>query len=321
MPQQNNTPLVFRRELERAAYDIARAVRGCPQRFESAGEWLDDHFGEDAIDGVDNKPSERWIAYQKNRQVGPVAFVQPPIEIRSSRHRRYYDRMQLAVWELTAAARQSQFLTNDLAAAVVLVAWILTDPDSMSSDLNLTEFENWQWPHYRKHLADKLYPPPVSEGPGNSEWELLTLRAWDRLKDMPSAPLTKPADVVDKWFTITQAAICSGKSKPEICKLADEGRSGRGRKGRPPIIDNGKSGRERRIDCSSVWRLQLAESERTPIDSDGDAATETQSNQKILVEDGWICIQCHREHARKPEQCANPNCLGEVFKPKKRQSR
>lgn len=89
---------------------IAIDVRENPNRYSRAGKWLDGYC----------KDKER-------RQVSQVR------------------RLGEAQQYLVKKYEEQSFIPEDDARCIILITWLLTDPDAEKADLNITQFDKWSW--------------------------------------------------------------------------------------------------------------------------------------------------------------------------------
>lgn len=99
---------------------------------------------------------------------------------------------------LTADVARSLFIGLEEARRIILITWLLYDPDSENSGLNLTEFESWSWsdrlPSTRKFLAcyekSKGWQTEIVDNP----WMKRVRIAWDEIqaaKELETKKLTE----------------------------------------------------------------------------------------------------------------------------------
>ena len=85
---------------------------------------------------------------------------------------------------LTADPARSLFIGLEKARCIILITWLLYDPDSENSALNLTEFESWSWlerlPSTQKFLAN--YRNERTHRVEDNEWMRLVRVAWDEIQ-------------------------------------------------------------------------------------------------------------------------------------------
>jgi hypothetical protein len=86
---------------------------------------------------------------------------------------------------LTADPARSLFIGLEKARRIILITWLLYDPDSENSGLNLTDFESWSWskrlPSTKKFLACYKEKNWHTSAPDN-EWMVLARIAWEEIQ-------------------------------------------------------------------------------------------------------------------------------------------
>ena len=113
---------------ERTLYArVAEHVRTHPRVYRQAGAWLDTDFGRKA-----------WEIGQA--QNSKPHSENPPLT------RWEYNRLNLIwrAWE-NILKDQPGRITQDLATRILLITWLLWDPDANCAKLGITEFEKWPW--------------------------------------------------------------------------------------------------------------------------------------------------------------------------------
>lgn len=148
---------------------------------------------------------------------------------------------------LTADPARSLFIGLEKARRVILITWLLYDPDSENSGLNLTGFEGWPWssrlPSTQKFLAN--YRNERTYAVEDNRWMVLVRTAWDEIqaaKSIQTIPkgnkgkgkrrqrntklTNKQKEVWEKIHTEKktqeQAAYELGCSVPNICQRLKE---------------------------------------------------------------------------------------------------
>lgn len=112
---------------------IAIDVKEHPNRYSRVGKWLDKYC------------EGRRKDIKKRRQ----ALL----------HRRFLEARRY----LLDKYKEQDFIPKDEARRIILITWLLTDPDAEKADLNITQFEKWSWEPANSIFGD-------SRGKASSFW-------------------------------------------------------------------------------------------------------------------------------------------------------
>jgi len=112
---------------------IAIDVREHPNRYSRVGKWLDKYC------------EGRRKDIKKRRQ----ALL----------HRCFLEARRY----LLDKYKEQDFIPEDEARRIILITWLLTDPDAEKADLNITQFEKWLWEPANSIFGD-------SRGKASSFW-------------------------------------------------------------------------------------------------------------------------------------------------------
>lgn len=87
---------------------IAIDVREHPNKYRNAGEWLDKYWGE-------KRQVPQLVRFNEARQ------------------------------DLLKNYKEQDFISEDDTRCIILITWLLTDPDAEKPKFNITEFAKWSW--------------------------------------------------------------------------------------------------------------------------------------------------------------------------------
>ena len=147
----------FQRKEQDLFFEIARDIKTSPEKYREAGKQLDKFYSKD----------EYWA----NREIELTcckAYLNPEAPLHKEwgqeflKHQKerkkelelllkVKDNSPLAlrlrdVWEfLEVNYTLTSSLGDNEAKTILLIVWLLTDPDADKANLNLTQFENWPW--------------------------------------------------------------------------------------------------------------------------------------------------------------------------------
>ena len=126
---------------------IADHVQANPNYYKEAGEWLDEYCSESTYWlRQDNKLEE----LKKKHAEFPVLAHQKTIEnlknwIKKKRTPALLKRFQEARHYLLDKYGDENFVSKEIAAKVIIITWLLTDPDAEKRKIGITELETWPW--------------------------------------------------------------------------------------------------------------------------------------------------------------------------------
>jgi len=128
-------------------HKVAQDIKDRPAKYREAGKWLDEYCGEDAY--WQRQEKELKELRRKEREFPnwpiPKQVRQLEQEIEQRRTPALAVRFQEARDYLFEKYKQQQFIPEDDAKRIILIAWLLTDPDAEKADLAITELEKWTW--------------------------------------------------------------------------------------------------------------------------------------------------------------------------------
>lgn len=127
--------------------DIAKDIRKNPARYREAGKWLDEYCSEESYwQRQENKLKE--LQSQKKRF--PALLIVQEVEqleqeIETKRTPALLIRFQEARDNLLEKYEDQQFIPEDDARRIILIVWLLTEPDVEETDAGVTELQKWPW--------------------------------------------------------------------------------------------------------------------------------------------------------------------------------
>ena len=171
---------------------IAEHIKGDPDGYREAGEWLDREYGNEAFWRRHRRELRELIGKEK---AGTLAAGgrEGLKKIRSwprgspERKRRTF----LELRRFTAATKLyfddlPAFTTDTEARRILLMTWLMTDPDADKARLGLTEFEDWPWEVEEQdtHFASRRFASDWWRYPseGYFKWRDLARRAWETVR-------------------------------------------------------------------------------------------------------------------------------------------
>jgi len=125
---------------------IARHIRTNPTAYTETGKWLDEYCSEDSYWQRQEHKLKELKELQKGISAFPVHRVkQLEEEIETRRTPASIIRFQEACDYLQEKYKDQQFIPEDDARRIILITWLLTDPDAERSSLTITELDKWSW--------------------------------------------------------------------------------------------------------------------------------------------------------------------------------
>ncbi len=126
---------------------IAEHIRTNHSDYKQAGKWLDEYCSESAYWSRKKDELERL---KKNRGTLPEGLYQRDVaslekEITEKRTLPPLIRFNEAKKYFTDKYKDLELIQKDDAKKIILITWLITDPDAENTKLNITEFENWIW--------------------------------------------------------------------------------------------------------------------------------------------------------------------------------
>lgn len=138
-------------------FKIAKDIKRCPDKYRAAGEWLNQYY-----DGYDEsywmKRRDELAHYLECRQRdGKVKYISDKIKValRHSAGPVTIFRLVLALEDLMKDYEGCGVMDENCARALLIIAWLATDPEVDKSHLSLTKFANLPWK--TKGLMSKGY--------------------------------------------------------------------------------------------------------------------------------------------------------------------
>ncbi len=126
---------------------IAKDIKNNPTKYIESGKWLDEYCSEDAYWQRQENKLKELREQQKKIPVLPIVQqvkqLEEEIEIR--RTPALLVRFQEARGYLLEKYKDQSFIPEDVAKKIIIITWLLTDPDAEKANLGITQFENWSW--------------------------------------------------------------------------------------------------------------------------------------------------------------------------------
>ena len=146
-------------------HKVAQDIKDRPARYREAGKWLDEYCSEEAYWRRQEKELKELRRKEREFSIWPIPkqVRQLEQEIEQRRTPALAVRFQEARDYLFEKYKQQQFIPEDDAKRIILIAWLLTDPDAEKADLAITELEKWTW----EPIDDAL---KMSRGYANFSW-------------------------------------------------------------------------------------------------------------------------------------------------------
>jgi len=128
-------------------HEIARSIRNNSAKYLEAGKWLDEYCSEDSYWQRKEKKLKKLQQKEKEFPVlGNIRHVkQLKEEISLGRTPALLVRFQEARNYLLEKYENEAFIPEKDAVRIILISWLLTDPDTEKSNLNITQLEKWSW--------------------------------------------------------------------------------------------------------------------------------------------------------------------------------
>lgn len=127
--------------------DIAKEIRNNPGKYSEAGKWLDEYCSETGYWQRQENKLKELQAQEKRFPTLPIAQhvrqLEKDIEVR--RTPALIIRFQEARNNLIEKYKDQQFIPEDDSKKIIIIAWLLTDPDAEKSNLKITQLKEWSW--------------------------------------------------------------------------------------------------------------------------------------------------------------------------------
>lgn len=183
--------------------NIARDIKTNSAKYMEAGKWLDEYCSEDAY----------WLRQNDNLKKLQSQIHTLPVEMNIKKLKKEIEvrrtpalllRYQEAMNNLIEKYEDQQFIPKDDGKCIILITWLLTDPDAEKVDLGVTELEKWSW----EPLDDVT---KMSRGYANflcfhggkvySPWMNLVRIAWSKLIEDMDENIPLPTEDEKKRLT------------------------------------------------------------------------------------------------------------------------
>lgn len=184
--------------------DVRSLVRTEPDSFYDAGKWLDHNYSFMRCAVRDRK------FYRANN-----ALDRFDVERSQSKNLR----LRAVVSDLLEGARANAILlpTVDTAYRVLLIFWLLTDPEVNDYEPKLTEFQDWSVGSASHHLMQICSDEVVSD---REQWWLLCRKAWQVVPKPPRQLVESPPVIIVK--EVLTARIGSAGLQPTLAVEPDD---------------------------------------------------------------------------------------------------
>lgn len=168
-------------------HNIAKEVRNKTTKYREAGKWLDRYASEDTYWQRQETNLKELQRKEKGIPVlGNIQRVkQLEKEIQEKRTPALLVRFREARDYLLEKYKDEQFISEVDSRRIVLITWLLTDPDAEMTNLNITEIEKWSWEpiddvsKLSRGYAQFLW---CQGGRAYYPWMKLVRIAWEKLK-------------------------------------------------------------------------------------------------------------------------------------------
>jgi hypothetical protein len=171
-------------EDDRFLIDVARHVRNNPHLYQEAGQWLDREYSPEECRKRELKRAERERKYLPPGVGKPLAKRHTDSEL---------FRISSALKDVVESDKEAgvRVRTWEESAQVLLLCWLLTDPDAHQFRPILCELQQWPWdaPYTKKDGFSRLFARYVDW----ESWLDLCRRAWAaRPSGKDGCPTTTP---------------------------------------------------------------------------------------------------------------------------------
>jgi hypothetical protein len=127
--------------------DISAYIQAKPKRFRGAGKWLDECCSEKSYR---NRIKEKLEDIEENRQIIPDYVYESEKKSLEAKLENGRVPSVLSCFgevrrELFEKYKDEVFISVDVARRVLLIAWLLSDPDAEQKNLGIAELEKWPW--------------------------------------------------------------------------------------------------------------------------------------------------------------------------------
>lgn len=204
--------------------DIAKDIRTDHTRYREAGNWLNEYCSEDAYwHRQETKLNE---LQQKEKDYPVLVNIQQVEQIKDEINERrtppILARFQEARDCLLEKYINQKFIPEEDARRIIIITWLLTDPDTENRNLDITELEKWPW----EPIDD---PIKMSRGYANflwfhggkvyGPWIKLVCIAWKKVTDRRQYDIS-PAEtktIVGETWTIAGIPVNVRTLKSKLC--------------------------------------------------------------------------------------------------------
>jgi hypothetical protein len=177
---------------------IAGHIQANPNDYKEAGEWLNKYCSESGYWLIqDNKLEE---LKKKHTQFPALALLlahQKTIEnlenrIKERRTPALLNRFQEARNYLLDKYGDENFVSKEIAAKVIIITWLLTDPDAEKKKVGITELETWPWEPIDDVLKMTRSYAGFLFAQNKDAWMSLVCIAWGKIKESEEKSVLEP---------------------------------------------------------------------------------------------------------------------------------
>lgn len=141
----NDNQDVLTAEDHKLFLDIAKEIRKNPPKYHEAGKWLDEYCSDDAY--WQRQQTKLEESHRKKTDFPVLENIrrleQIELKIKERQSPALYIRFKEAQNYLLKKYKNEQFIPEDDAKQIILITWLLTDPDAEKADIGITKFEKW----------------------------------------------------------------------------------------------------------------------------------------------------------------------------------
>jgi len=204
--------------------DMAKDIRSNFAKYREAGKWLDEYCSEDAY--WQRQEDELKKLHSQNKRFPTLPIVQNlkqlEQEMETKRTPALLIRFQEARDSLLGKYEDQQFVPHEDARRIIMITWLLTDPDTEKANLNITQLEKWSWgPIDDVTKMSRGYAAYLWSHGGRvySPWMKLVRIAWHKVargQQHETSP-AEPNTIVGETWTIAGIPIHVRALKSKLC--------------------------------------------------------------------------------------------------------
>jgi hypothetical protein len=194
-------------------HKITQEIKDNPGKYHEAGKWLDEYCSEEAYWRRQEKELEELRRKERDFPVWPIPKCVRELEEKMEDRGTppflsRFQGFQEARNYLLEKYKDQQFVPDEGARRVILITWLLTDPDAEKADLGITKLEEWLWEPIDDVLEmSRSYAQFLWREGGRvyDPWIKLVRIAWAKLNEGTPAPAL-PATTNNK-HTLTRSFL------------------------------------------------------------------------------------------------------------------